>query len=231
LDLTNLFLKVKKKNFSTESFIDSEYKHLFINKHDSRLYKNNFFKKTQRFVNNKNTTEINNLILKTIKAWDFNNNESYNFFFKDIFNKNKLQNIQHPDLDDETRTIKRNLGKNTPIRILKQPKNDFFIFDNQSDVVELLRFRFNEKLPTTANKPIKPTVYLTFKQKRYNQRNIIGKKNINFFNNNTNKVEKYSGNPFLKNNSIIEENFSNPTKQYRTVKKAKTRVDNTRVAN
>jgi hypothetical protein len=94
-----------------------------------------------------------------------------------------------------------------------------------------LRFRFNEKLPTTANKPIKPTIYLTFKQKRYNQRNVIGKKNINFLNNNTNKLEKYSGNPFLKNNNIIEENFSNPTKQYRMVKKAKTRLDNTRVAN
>jgi hypothetical protein len=31
--------------------------------------------------------------------------------------------------------------------------------------------------------------------------------------------------------SIIEDNFGNPTKQYRMVKKAKTRVDNTRVAN
>jgi heme/copper-type cytochrome/quinol oxidase subunit 2 len=138
--------------------------------------------------------------------------------------------IQHTDLDDETRIIKRNLGKNTPIRVLKQPKNDFFIFDSQNEPLELLRFRFNEVVSTTANKPIKPTVYLTFKQKRYNQRNIIGKKNITFLDDNR-KISKYSGNPFLKDLSIIEENFSNPTKQYRMVKKAKTRIDNTRVGN
>jgi hypothetical protein len=122
------------------------------------------------------------------------------------------------------------LGKNTPLRILKQPKNDFFIFDSQGESLELLRFRFNENVSTTSNKPIKPTVYLTFKQKRYNQRNVIGKKNIPFLDVD-NKIKKYSGNPFLKNLSIIEENFSNPTKQYRMVKKAKTRVDNTRVGN
>jgi hypothetical protein len=160
----------------------------------------------------------------------YNNDVCYNNFFKNIFKKDIFVYVQHPDLDDETRIIKRSSGKNTPIRLLKQPKSDFFISDNKNNF-ELLRFRFNENITTTSPKPIKPTVYLTFKQKRYNQRNIIGKKNISFFDNNVNRGGKYSGNPFLKNMSIIEENFSNPTKQYRMVKKAKTRVDNTRVGN
>jgi hypothetical protein len=73
-------------------------------------------------------------------------------------------------------------------------------------------------------------VYLTFKQKRYNQRNNIGKKTQMFFDKDLKKQQSYSGNPFLKNMSIIEENFGNPTRQYRLVKKAKSRLDTTRVA-
>ena len=224
IKLNNLFLQTSKKTFGSENL---GYKNLFTEVQQDDLFKNSIFKKTQKFINNKGIPNINNLILKTTKTWEFTNNKSYNIFFKNTFING---NIQHPDLDDETRTIKRNLGKNTPLRILKQPKNDFFIFDNQNNQIELLRFRFNEKIPTTANKPIKPTVYLTFKQKRYNQRNNIGKKNITFINS-KGVVQKYSGNPFLKNISIIEDNFSNPTKQYRMVKKAKTRVDNMRVGN
>ena len=230
--LNGLFLKTKKKLFSSEVFLNSEYKYLFLNFSEEKFFKTGFFKKTQKFTNIKEGTDINNLILKTVKTWDFNNSESYNLYFKKVILKNSnLNTIQHTDLDDETRIIKRNLGKNTPIRVLKQPKNDFYIHDNQENYLELLRFRFNEKTPTTANKPIKPTVYLTFKQKRYNQRNVIGKKNVVFLDKETNKIQKYSGNPFLKNSSIIEDNFSNPTRQYRMVKKAKTRVDNTRVSN
>jgi hypothetical protein len=50
-----------------------------------------------------------------------------------------------------------------------------------------------------------------------------------FFDKDLNKSQSYSGNPFLKDMSIIEENYGNPTRQYRMVKKAKSRVDTTRV--
>ena len=134
-------------------------------------------------------------------------------------------------MDDETRIIKRNSGKNTPIRVLKCPSTDFFFKSStDSDIIELFRFRFNEQKTTLANKPVRPTVYLTFKQKRYNQRNNIGKKTQIFFDKDLKKNQTYSGNPFIKNMSIIEENFGNPTRQYRLVKKAKSRLDTTRVA-
>ena len=108
--------------------------------------------------------------------------------------------------------------------------NDFFFSNSGKTNVELLRFRFNEKKPTLANKPVRPTVYLTFKQKRYNQRTNVGKKTTIFFDKELNKKQTYSGNPFLKDMSIIEENYGNPTRQYRMVKKAKSRLDTTRVA-
>jgi hypothetical protein len=152
-----------------------------------------------------------------------------NFFQNEVVGTNNNNLIQHPDLDDETRTLKRNSGKTTPIRVLKCPNTDFFFINSNSDNIELLRFRFNEKKPTLANKPIRPTLYLTFKQKRYNQRTNISKKTTIFFDKDLNKQQTYSGNPFLKDLSIIEENYGNPTRQYRMVKKAKLRVDSTRV--
>jgi hypothetical protein len=153
-----------------------------------------------------------------------------NFFRDEILGSNTNSSlIQHPDLDDETRILKRNSGKTTPIRILKCPNSDFFLVNLIKDDIELLRLRFNEKNATLAGKPIRPTVYLTFKQKRYNQRTNISKKTTTFFDKDSSKTESYSGNPFLKDLSIIEENYGNPTRQYRMVKKAKSRLDTTKV--
>jgi len=140
--------------------------------------------------------------------------------------------ITHPELDDETRILKRGAGKVTPLRILKKPKNDSFLKHSVGVIdTDLFLFRFNDKKTTIANKPIKANVYLTFKQKRYSQRVNISKKTKTY----TSEIDflqhKYSGNPFLKNTAIIEENFGNPTRQYRMVKKAKNRLDNVRIAN
>jgi hypothetical protein len=208
---------------------------LFVGGSEDSFLKEKIFKKTQLRTGKNKKPKLTKLGFSSIKTWDYSEVESFNTFFqKEVFGtNNKLKTtVQHPDLDDETRILKRNSGKNTPIRVLKCPSNDFFFkpsADNITDI-ELLRFRFNEQNPTLAGKPIKPTVYLTFKQKRYNQRNNIGKKTQMFFDKDLKKQQSYSGNPFLKNMSIIEENFGNPTRQYRLVKKAKSRLDTTRVA-
>ena len=141
--------------------------------------------------------------------------------------------VAHPELDDETRILKRGAGKVTPLRILKKPKEDAFLKTNVGSPVDtdLFLFRFNDKKTTVANKPVKANVYLTFKQKRYSQRVNISKKTKNYVGGADLIQHKYSGNPFLKNAAIIEENFGNPTRQYRMVKKAKNRLDNIRIAN
>lgn len=161
-----------------------------------------------------------------------------NFFEHEVLNNyntvNNTSIIQHTDYwDEEIRIVKRSEGKTAPLRLLKCPNTEVFFKDtliNTNNNIELLRFRFNEQTPTLSRKPIKPTVYLTFKQKRYNQRNNIPKKNGMFINKNTNTKETYSGNPFLKEASIIEENFGLPKTQYKLIKKAKSRLDTTRVS-
>ena len=229
-------LKEKKSNLLETNKIQKFKKpFLFIGGLEDSLLKENLFKKTQLLGEKKQKPGLMDLGFTRMKTWDSSEVEAFNTFFqKEVFGfsgKTKTT-IQHPDLDDETRIIKRNSGKNTPIRVLKCPSNDFFFKSSINDTtnIELLRFRFNEQKPTLANKPVRPTVYLTFKQKRYNQRNNIGKKTQMFFDKDLKTKQTYSGNPFLKNMSIIEENFGNPTRQYRLVKKAKSRLDTTRVA-
>ncbi len=209
---------------------------LFLNFSEEKLLKTDLFKKTQLVGEKKNKPNLSAQINNLVKTWVSTEVESLNNFFENEvlnnYNFNK-STIQHPDLDDETRTIKRSAGKNTPIRLLKCPNSDIFFKDSlvsNNNEIELLRLRFNDQKSTLANKPVRPTVYLTFKQKRYNQRTSISKKTQLFFDKDTKKTQTYSGNPFLKDMSIIEENFGNPTRQYRMVKKAKSRLDTTKVS-
>lgn len=231
-NLLSSFLKTKKNNFNESGktqFFKNDF--LFVSSSDDKIVKQYMFKKNQVLNAKKITPVLGDRRYLTTKLWSLTNNVAMNNFFQDeVLNVNSNNAlIQHPDLDDETRTIKRSAGKTTPIRVLKCPNSDFFFINSDSNNVELFRFRFNEKNPTLANKPIRPTLYLTFKQKRYNQRTNIAKKTTIFFDKDLNKQQTYSGNPFLKDLSIIEENYGNPTRQYRMVKKARTRVDNIRV--
>jgi hypothetical protein len=226
----DFFLNTKKSNYLESSktlFFKNDL--LFVNSVEEKIFKQTFVKQQQPVNDKKNTPLLNN-VNSFVKTWEYNNSEAFmSFFYNELLNnKNNNSIIQHPDLDDENRIVKRSSGKNTPIRILKQPNNDFF-FSKDNSNYELLRFRFNDKNATIANKPVRSTVYLTFKQKRYNQRTNIGKKTVVFFDKELKKNQTYSGNPFLKDASIIEENFGSPTRQYRMVKKAKSRLDTTRV--
>lgn len=229
-DLFGSSLRLNKESFfegnKTQPFKND---FLFVGLSEDRVLKQNIFKKNQLVGEKKLTSVVNNNLIST-KLLSLSNDDAINNFIRnEVLLNNTTNVIQHPDLDDETRILKRNSGKNTPIRVLKCPNNDFFFINPAADNIELFRFRFNEKTTTLANKPIRPTLYLTFKQKRYNQRTSISKKTTMFFDKDLNKQQTYSGNPFLKDISIIEENYGNPTRQYRMVKKAKNRLDTTRV--
>jgi len=222
-------LEKKKNNFLEKSSVVTTKKLLFDGFSDSSFFKKNMFKKLYPIIDQKKKPSVD--IFNPTKTYTTNQVLGVNNYILGSIVEETNVNI-HSDLDDESRAVKRGVGKTTPLRLLKKPKTDFFfrgVIENQN--IELLAIRFNDKVPTIVNKPVKPAVYLTFKQKRYNQRTNIGKKSTVFYNNVVGKNQTYSGNPFLKDISIIEENFGNPTRQYRLLKKAKTRLDTTRVSN
>ena len=233
MGITNFFyknelLKVVEKPLFKKKF-------LFFSGFESKILKQNFLKKSQAILIQKKQNSLFKNLNNLIYSWDNADVVGFtNFFEKEILNNYNCvkTTIQHPDLDDEPLFLKKNIGKNTPIRVLKYPNNELFMKDSlsQTNDIELLRLRFNEQKSTLVNRPIRLTTYLTFKQKRYNQRTSIGKKTQAYFNKDLGKNQNYSGNPFLKDLSIIEENFGNPTRQYKLVKKSKSRLDTTRVA-
>ena len=239
LNTTDFYIKTNKSSFTSfnkKPIFKKDF--LFSSGLEDKIFRNIFFKKSQETTQKKqkyflNKINFNNLI---ISSWGDADKISFtNFFENEVLNNFNFTKttVQHSDLDDETRTLKRSAGKNTTIRVLKCPNNELFFKNSFSETnsIELFRLRFSiNEQSTLANKPIKPTIYLTFKQKRYNQRTAIGKKTQIFFNKDFGKNQNYSGNPFLRDMSIIEENFGNPTRQYRLVKKAKSRLDTTRVA-
>lgn len=229
LATTKLLLEKNKNNFLEKSLNIPTKKVLLRGFLDNNFFKENSFKKLYTITDQKKKTVID--IFNPTKTYSANQIGGLNNYILDSILKENNVNI-HSDLDDESRAVKRNIGKTTPLRLLKKPKTDFFFkVASANQNIELLAIRFNDKIPTIVNKPVKPAVYLTFKQKRYNQRTNIGKKSTVFYNTTTGKKQTYSGNPFLKDISIIEENFGNPTRQYRLLKKAKTRLDTTRVSN
>jgi len=226
---TKHLIEKNKHNFLEKS-INFPTKNILIEGFlDNSFFKKTPFKKLCVIADQKKKPEIN--IFNLTNAYSTNQNNSLNnFLLNNILGENIVNS--YSDLDDESRVVKRGVGKTTPIRLLKKPKTDFFFKNGAAQQnIELLAIRFNDKTPTIVGKPIKPAVYLTFKQKRYNQRTSIGKKSTIFYSNALGKKQTYSGNPFLKDMSIIEENFGNPTRQYRLLKKAKTRLDTTRISN
>ena len=143
------------------------------------FFNNNLFKKNLKIRDQKLKINTNLFSLKK----DFNFFRDKNIFtFLHGMDYTNTNTLHHPDLDDENRTVRKNLGRLTPIRLLKKPLVDTFFSKNldKDDKFELISLRFNTAEASITQKPVKPTVYLTFKQKRYNQRNIIGKKMFYF---------------------------------------------------
>jgi heme/copper-type cytochrome/quinol oxidase subunit 2 len=233
-------LELKENDYN--KFTREEKKEFFVYKQSKTCSKRGFPFERFKIIPQPKKSEISDLgnrywheDLKIDYIPHDNNRETFKEFFKHEVlansNQDNLIVLYQPDEDEQTRIVRRSLGKTLPIRVLKHPNTELFFKDAsvQKPDINILRFKFNERKTTTLNKPIKNTIHLVFKQKRYNR-----KKNIAL----NQKIldpkdpkNKYSGNPFLKEVNIIEENLGNPTKQYKLVKKAKLRSNVTKVAN
>lgn len=214
------FIELKKANFWLEKVF---FKNPYLNQKKLKsLFKySGIFKK-------KLNPDLESLMESESERPDDLIEDSFDGFLTDCVCKNVTnltKVVRHPDYDDETRILRTNFGKTVPLRIVKQPYSDIYFAKKINKNLELFRFRFNRQQSTLGEKPIRPTVYLTFKQKRYTLKNNISSKLLN------NNGAEYSTNPFLKNKNIIEESLSNSTRQYKLIKKAKNRAENFNVRN
>jgi hypothetical protein len=86
----------------------------------------------------------------------------------------------------------------------------------------MFKLRFNDAESQLKHKPVPNTTYLTLKQKRYKRRKKIPLFTKAFKDVNGAK-SKFAGKLFLKDNSILIDDAGDPTRQYRMMKKNKTR--------
>jgi len=178
---------------------------------------NKSFLKSEFFLNRKTQIEQKNFL--------YNNIDS---ILMSEFNKIMYH---YNDFLESNRWVKRGLGTNTPLRLIKFPVSNKTEFDFSKDVIELFRFRFTDNETSVKHKPVPNSTFLTMKQKRYKRRKIIPQRvkfEKDIHGDNTKKT-RYNAYPYLFNNESIIDNFGNSTKQYNFLKKAKVRYSNTAV--
>jgi|LauGreDrversion4_2_1035121.scaffolds.fasta_scaffold72362_2 heme/copper-type cytochrome/quinol oxidase subunit 2 len=208
LDINNSLLESK--------FTDHE-NHILLN--NSVWFKESLNKYNSKFINFNLKNYLNSDLVLNDSYKNFKKTNKFLFnFFEQLSENNQNNNlITHPDLDENSRWVKRSFGKNAPLRIVKYPVSN--ISDDN-----LFKLRFNDTESTLKHKNIPNTTYLTLKQKRYKRR----KKILLFsklFKNDSGVKNKFSGKLFLKDNSILMTGADEPTRQYRMMKKNKVRND------
>ncbi len=240
----NFFFKTRKKKFyfSESSFNLSSKTRILNSSSIFNLYENLKFRKL-------NWTSVSNF-----SVFNYTGNESLSGFFgnnvfflsrkKQLldkksywdlltqkFNGDKTRAIllhNHPDFDEISRFYKRSTGPQLPVRLIKYPLTNL-LNDNfySRDVLELIRFRFNNTSNKIEHKIMPHTTFLTLKQKRYKRRKVINPF-IAYYKDNMGKRTKnikYSGKLYLKNNSIFTDDLTEPTQYYRMLKKNKKRFE------
>jgi hypothetical protein len=146
----------------------------------------------------------------------------YSFLFKP--NKVFSGEIHYSDVDTSSRFIKRSLGVNPPIRIIKYP----VVFSVASTTMnpkhpDLFKVSFNSGRSELKVKPVNDVFFYTIKQNKYKRRNslpIYYKYERNFLNEKTNKIQ-YQGRVTLLNNSLFNDYLTNSEDLYNLMKKNK----------
>ena len=203
--------------------LDLLYSTPFINLfEDEELYDNfrlyfqdSILNSTKKQLNNDSKQVFKHIVYKSAKS-------------SIIQNFTKL--VKHEDFDEYSRWVKRSPGEVLPLRVIKYPLgletiNNNFFENNNVEVNELFRFRFNSNSSKMQHKLVQDTVYLTLKQKRYNRKKVVAPQAKYYRNHLGDKIDitRYSGKPYLSNDKIFKQSIYDQTTQYKLIKKNKKR--------
>jgi len=191
---------------------------------DILLNKNvkNYFGKNFRETFSDNN-QVNNAILK-VNLVDF---MKTNKLFSRLVKKNEDINVNYNYKtytlhEDSTRDIKNNMGKPTPLTLVKIPVNK--VNDLADNTFYMFKFRFNDKNSTLSSKNGPKVPYFAFKQQRYKARKLIPMVTKKYTDDLGN--DKTVKNNFTLNNVYsMETDMENPSRHYRMLRKNKVRSE------
>lgn len=150
------------------------------------------------------------------------NSNLFSYLLNNFEQKNS--DVYYPDVDSSSRIVKRGLGVNLPIRLIKYPlilNGEGNLSDNKN--LDLFKVLFNSGKSELKVKPLNDVFFYTIKQNKYKRRTSIPisyKYERNFLNEKTNKIS-YQGRVTLLNNSLFNDYLGNSEDVYNLMKKNK----------
>lgn len=150
------------------------------------------------------------------------NSNLFSYLLNNFEQKNS--DVYYPDVDSSSRIVKRGLGINLPIRLIKYPlilNGEGNLSDNKN--LDLFKVSFNSGKSELKVKPLNDVFFYTIKQNKYKRRTSIPisyKYERNFLNEKTNKIS-YQGRVTLLNNSLFNDYLGNSEDVYNLMKKNK----------
>lgn len=161
-------------------------------------------------------------VLENFKTNLNTNSNLFSYLLNNFEQKNN--DIYYPDVDSSSRIVKRGLGVNLPIRVIKYPlilNGEGNLSDNKN--LDLFKVSFNSGKSELKVKPLNDVFFYTIKQNKYKRRTSIPinyKYERNFLNEKTNKI-RYQGRVTLLNNSLFNDYLGNSEDVYNLMKKNK----------
>ena len=161
-------------------------------------------------------------VLENFKTNLNTNSNLFSYLLNNFEQKNN--DVYYPDVDSSSRIVKRGLGVNLPIRVIKYPlilNGEGNSLDNKN--LDLFKVSFNSGKSEFKVKPLNDVFFYTIKQNKYKRRTSIPinyKYERNFLNEKTNKV-RYQGRVTLLNNSLFNDYLGNSEDVYNLMKKNK----------
>ena len=161
-------------------------------------------------------------VLENFKTNLNTNSNLFSYLLNNFEQKNN--DIYYPDVDSSSRIVKRGLGVNLPIRVIKYPlilNGEGNLSDNKN--LDLFKVSFNSGKSELKVKPLNDVFFYTIKQNKYKRRTSIPinyKYERKFLNEKTNKI-RYQGRVTLLNNSLFNDYLGNSEDVYNLMKKNK----------
>ena len=161
-------------------------------------------------------------VLENFKTNLNTNSNLFSYLLNNFEQKNS--DVYYPDVDSSSRIVKRGLGVNLPIRVIKYPlilNGEGNSLDNKN--LDLFKVSFNSGKSEFKVKPLNDVFFYTIKQNKYKRRTSIPinyKYERNFLNEKTNKI-RYQGRVTLLNNSLFNDYLGNSDDVYNLMKKNK----------
>ena len=215
---SNVYLDNTNFTNSNNANLNSSYTNLTLLSKNNLNYFGKNFRESFSELN-----QVNNAVLKTNLVDFMKSNKTFTRLVRKEQDLNINYNYKTFTLHEEsTRDVKNNMGKATPLTLVKIPVNK--VNDLADNTYFMFKFRFNDKNSTLSSKNGPKVPYFAFKQQRYKTRKLVPMVTKKYTDD-LGSDHAIKNNFTLNNNYSMETDMENPSRHYRMLRKNKVRSE------